>query len=227
MNPLLFWHRRRNLFGVFRILVNISHDLLYCIGELMILIQDDLTVSVFQFLVRKGEILSVCRLDVFGSGRSGLVIGERLGVLLPVVTSGPGAPLLRGLLLPIYGRRMGLGGGGRRGERIEPIPSWTSPEPHFRLLVDLLVIVDLLSELGEDVIYLIIDGQMTAPQLWPHPVLHLTPGPGSVPLMADLSLVIGLRLSTGGQAVIKLSNDSIEEIQTAPYVITGMKERSV
>ena len=113
---------------------------------------------------------------------------------------------------------MGGTAGRWRRQRIKSVPGWTPAESHFRLRVDLLVIVNLLGELAEDVVNLIVDGDLTTPQLRPHSVLHLTPG--SVLVMARSSVLIGLRLSAGGQTVVKLSNDSVQEVQTAADIIT-------
>ena len=226
MNPLLFWHWRRNLLRIVSILMNFSHNLLHCIGEFMILIQDDLTVSfsVFDFLVRKREVLPVSRLDVFWSCRPGLIIRKCLRILQS--RSGR-AWLIAGLLLPVYGRRVGGTAGRWRWERIKSVPGRTPAQSHFRLRAGLLVIVNLLGELAEDVVDLIVDGDLAAPQLRPHSVLHLTPGPASVLVMATSSLMIGLRLSAGGEAIVKLSNDSVQEVQTAADIITETLPASV
>ena len=161
------------------------------------------------------------------SGWPGLVIGECLGVLQPGVSRGlVGALLLCRLLLSIDWRWVCLSAAGRRRrERIEPVPGGTSAQPHFRFLVDLFVIVNLLSQLAEDVIDLIVDGEMTAPQLRPDLLLHVAPAsPGPVPLMAGESLVC-FRLSAGGQAIIELPNNSVEKVQTTSDVITEMKDK--
>ena len=78
-------------------------------------------------------------------------------------------------------------GGRRRGQRIESVACWTPTQSDVVRLHSLLVLVYFLRQLAEDVVNLVIDGQVAAPQLWPHLVLR-----GSPLLTSRLGLVTSL-----------------------------------
>ena len=203
----------------------------------MVLIQNDFSISALYFVVRKREVVSV-RLDTRHLG-PGLLIRQGLGVAHPLSSTstcpGPAAaagpilaagavlgPRLR-LLLPVDGRRVGgaargrvwrleAAGHWRRWQRVESVPGRTSAQADFIFLGLLVVEVDLLGQLAEDVVDLLVDGGVAAPELGPHPVLAAA-GPASA--------VVSLGLCAGGQTLVKLSDNSVQQVQAAPDIVTA------
>ena len=114
------------------------------------------------------------------------------------------------------------GRGGWRWQRIEPVSGRTATESDFIFLNFFLVQIDFFRQLAENVVNLFVDGQLAAPNLRLDLVLRLTSpllSSGSGSDARPESRRIGLGLCTGGQAVVKLSDDSIKKIQTAPDII--------
>ena len=91
-------------------------------------------------------------------------------------------------------------------QRVESAPSW-APRHNCCLLGHfLLLCVDLLRQLAEDVVDLLVDGEVAAAQA--------VPAKGASPVRC-------LRLGAGRQSVVKLADHPVQQVETASHVVTA------